>query len=283
MQNDNFKIAAVQMNVGSDKKANLAYARQLIAEAVERYQPDLIALPEMFDYAGDTAAKRAQAEALAGGETYETLRNAALQYNVFVHGGSFHEWREDEQRISNTTVAFNRQGEQIALYRKLHLFDIVTPSGVEYLESAQIAAGNEIVTYDADGLTIGCAICYDLRFPDLFQALRHKNADVIVLPSAFTRETGRVHWDILLKARAIETQTYLIAPAQTGQFMQNGKTRFTHGHSLIVDPWGQALARSGEEDGVICSAVSHTRLSQIRAGIPVDKHRRFVPPALISS
>ncbi len=280
MQDTHFKIAAVQMNVGSDKTANLVRATQLIAQAVERDQPDLIALPEMFDYAGDTSSKRAQAEVLGEGEAYKMLQAAALQHKVFIHGGSFHEWREDAQRISNTTVVFNPQGVQIALYRKLHLFDIITPSGVDYRESAQIAAGNDVITYEANGLTIGCAICYDLRFPDLFQALRVKNADLIVLPSAFTRETGRVHWDILLKARAIETQTYIVAPAQTGQFTQNGKARFTYGHSLIVDPWGQMLAQAEEQDAVICASISRTRLTQIRSGIPVDKHRRFAPPAL---
>jgi nitrilase len=275
------KLALVQMNVGHDKAANLRKAEHLIAVSVEQEKPDWLSLPEMFDFAGNGADKRTNAEKLGEGAAYKCAQSLAQKYRIFIHAGSFHEWREDEERISNTSVVFNPEGKQIALYRKLHLFDITTPSGIVYNESARIAAGNEIVTYKVQGLTFGCAICYDLRFPELFQALRLKGADIIALPSAFTRETGRAHWEILLRARAIETQCFMAASAQTGSFMQDDQQRFTYGHSMIVDPWGHITAKLEEDEGYLAVNIDPQIIKQVRANIPVMQHRRFSEPRLI--
>ena len=271
------KLGLIQMNVGSDKIANLQKAARLVDELVAKSAPDWVALPEMFDYAGTD--KRENAEILGEGPAYKCAQALARKHSITLHAGSFHEQRGDA-RISNTSVVFNGEGEQIARYRKLHLFDIVTPSGISYAESAQIAPGDEVVTYEAGGLMFGAAICYDLRFPDLFQALRLKGADVIALPSAFTRETGRAHWEMLLRARAIETQCVMVAPAQTGSFMQDGKERFTHGHSMIVDPWGNVTAKLEEDEGYIAADVDTAFLKRVREGIPVMRHRRFKEPKL---
>jgi predicted amidohydrolase len=275
------KLCIIQMSVGADKPANLQKAKLLVDEAVAKEKPHWLALPEMFDFAGDSSGKRANAEILGQGAAYECAQQLSRKHSVYFHAGSLHEWRPDIGRISNTSVAFNPKGEQIALYRKLHLFDITTPSGVDYRESAQIAAGDEVVTYKADELTFGCAICYDLRFPDLFQALRLKGADVIALPSAFTRETGRAHWEPLLRARAIETQCTIAAPAQTGFFTQEGIARFTYGHSMIVDPWGHVTARLGDGEGYIAVEIDAELLKRVRENMPVTRHRRFKTPELI--
>lgn len=276
------KLALVQMNVGNDKPANLQKAEQLIAIVMAKEKPDWIALPEMFDFAGDASEKQNNAEILGKGAAYRLAQSLARHHEICIHAGSFHEWRAVQQRVANTSVVFNRQGEQIAIYRKLHLFDIVTPSGIDYRESAQIIAGDEIVTYKAGGLTFGCAICYDLRFPDLFQALRLEGSDIIVLPSAFTRETGTAHWDTLLRARAIETQCYIAAPAQTGSFTQNEKERFTYGHSAIIDPWGHRMTQLSDGNGYIVAEVDRNMIASIREMMPVMRHRRFAEPKLSS-
>jgi predicted amidohydrolase len=274
------KLGLVQMNVGNDKAANLRKAEKLVSALIAKEKPDWVALPEMFDFAGNNAEKRVNAETLGEGEAYRLAQALARKHAVYLHAGSFHEWRPDVERISNTSVAFNPSGEQVALYRKLHLFDITTPSGVSYKESAQVAAGDEIVTYEAAGLTFGCAVCYDLRFPELFQALRFKGADVIALPSAFTRETGRAHWETLLRARAIETQCFIAAPAQTGSFMQDGSERHTFGHSMLVDPWGNIAAKLAEGEGYLAAEVDANLLKRVRESMPVMKHRKFKAPEL---
>lgn len=274
------KLGLVQINAGNDKPANLSKVEQFVDEVVTKEQPQWVALPEMFDFAGNAADKRVHAEILGEGAAYKSAQALARKHSITLHAGSFHEWRPDLERISNTSVVFNPRGEQIALYRKLHLFDITTPSGVSYHESAQIAAGDEVVTYQCEGLTFGCAICYDLRFPDLFQALRLKGADVIALPSAFTRETGRAHWEILLRARAIETQCTIVAPAQAGSFTQDGAERFTYGHSMIVDPWGNITAKLGEGEGYLAANADTALLRRVRESMPVMRHRRFKVPTL---
>jgi predicted amidohydrolase len=274
------KLGLIQMNAGADKPANLQKAGRLVDALVAKEKPQWIALPEMFDFAGNGETKRANAEILGEGTAYKLAQALAKKHSITLHAGSFHEWRPDLERISNTSVVFDPEGEQIALYRKLHLFDVVTPSGVAYKESAEIAAGDEVVTYEAEGLTFGCAICYDLRFPDLFQALRLKGGDVIVLPSAFTRETGRAHWEVLLRARAIETQCTIAAPAQTGSFMQDGAERFTYGHSMIVDPWGNIAARLEDGDGYLAAKIDAALLKRVRESMPVMRHRKFSAPQL---
>jgi nitrilase len=183
------------------------------------------------------------------------------------------ERRAGEDLLRNTSVAFNAQGQEVARYSKIHLFDITAPNGQTYRESAVFAAGQEVVSYQCQGVRIGCAICYDLRFPALFQALMDEGAEIIALPAAFTLQTGRDHWHSLCRARAIETQTYFCAAAQTGAFMHNTEQRHTYGHSLIIDPWGQIMADGDTACGHICATFERQRLEDVRAMIPIAAHK----------
>ncbi len=268
------KVSLIQMNSVDDKAKNLAEARRLIDEAVRVEKPDWILLPETFDYIGGTTAEKlANAEAIPGGPTYRMMQEAARAHRVFLHAGSISEKIEGESRIHNTTLVFDRDGKEIARYRKIHLFDVVTPDGTEYKESASVAPGDAVVTYDCEGVTVGCAICYDLRFPDLFQALAAKGAAVIALPAAFTMQTGKDHWEVLCRARAIETETYFCAAGQTGSFRAGNGMRQTYGHSMVVDPWGHVVARASDGVGIVTSRIEPARVAAVREMIPVARHR----------
>ena len=272
------KVSLIQMNSISDKAANIAAARALIERAVAEEAPDWVLLPEHFDWAGGVKAdKLLNAEALPGGPAYRTAQELAAKHGIFVHAGSFMERIEGEDRIHNTSVVFNRKGEEIARYRKIHLFDVTTPDGASYKESATVKAGELIVTYDCEGVTVGCAICYDLRFPGLFQALADKGAEVIALPAAFTKETGKDHWEVLLRARAIETETYVCASAQTGTFTVNNESRATYGHSLVADPWGLVVAKASDGVGIVSTRLDMAQVKRVRRMIPVAQHRLNSP------
>jgi deaminated glutathione amidase len=271
------KITTLQMNTRSDKAGNLEQARTLASHAVETDAPDMLVLPEVFAFMGSSVAdKRTAAEELpeagnAGGAAYETLREMAQGHGVFVHGGSFVERAGDE--FFNTTVAFDRTGNELARYRKIHLFDVSTPDGREYRESATFGAGREIVTYKAEDITVGCSICYDLRFAELYRALAEAGANVIMVPAAFTLQTGKDHWEVLLRARAIETQTFVVAAAQTGTYHEGNDERASWGHSMIVDPWGHMLAQAREGTGHATATVELAYADKVRQRIPVAQHR----------
>ncbi len=275
------KISAIQMNTRSDKAANLTEARRLAARAVERDRPDMVVFPEVFAFMGSSVAdKRAAAEELPdaggdGGEAYETLRGIARGHGVFVHGGSFVERAIEggDDRYYNTTIAFDRDGVELARYRKIHLFDVTTPDGRSYRESDTFGAGREVVTYRAGDITVGCSICYDLRFAELYRALVEAGADVIMVPAAFTLQTGKDHWEVLLRARAIETETYVVAAAQTGTYFEGNDERASWGHTMIVNPWGHILAQAGEGTGHASADIDMDYLKQVRARIPVANHR----------
>jgi deaminated glutathione amidase len=268
------KVTLVQMNSIGDKAVNLANARALIERAVEQEKPDWICLPEVFDFIGGSRAeKMAAAEELPGGPAYEMCSKLAREHKVFIHAGSILEKIPGEERLHNTSVAFNREGEEVARYRKIHMFDITAPDGAKYHESAAFKPGNEVVTYDCDGVKVGCAICYDLRFSYLFQALAEQGADIVALPAAFTLVTGKDHWEVLCRARAIEMQAYLCAPAQTGAHKAGHETRFTYGNSLIADPWGHVVAKASEGPGLVSSYVDIDRIRKVRAMIPVSQHK----------
>ena len=268
------KVALIQMNSGSDKTANLEAARALIERAVTQERPDWICLPEVFDFMGGSReAKLAAAETLPGGPAYSLMQRLAREHRVYIHAGSLLERIVGETRIANVTVAFDRTGREIARYRKIHLFDVTTPDGAEYRESASIKPGDVVVTYECDGVTVGCAICYDLRFPYLFQALADRGAQVIALPSAFTMQTGRDHWEPLCRARAIENQVYFCAAAQTGTFNDGREIRATYGRSLVVDPWGVVVAMASDGPGLAAAQLDMERVRHVRALFPVAKHR----------
>ncbi|MBL8805673.1 MAG: carbon-nitrogen hydrolase family protein [Rhodospirillales bacterium] len=272
------KVSLIQMNSVDDKAKNLAEATRLIEEAVRVEKPDWILLPETFDFIGGTTAeKRAAAETIPGGPTYRMMQDLAKKHRVFIHAGSISEKIDGDERIHNTTLVFDRDGKEIARYRKIHLFDVVTPDGTEYKESAAVKPGDAVVTYDCEGVTVGCAICYDLRFPDLFQALAAKGAAVIALPAAFTMQTGKDHWEVLCRARAIETETYFCASGQTGSFRAGNGMRQTYGHSMVVDPWGHVVARASDGIGIVTTRIEPARVAQVREMIPVAKHRVKMP------
>ena len=273
------KVTLIQMNSGSDKPANLAAAADLIGRAVAEEAPDWVLLPECFDYLGGTReTKMAAAEVLPGGPAYRTMQDLARQHRIFIHAGSILERIEGEDRLGNTTLVFDRDGLEVARYRKIHLFDITAPDGTEYKESASFKPGDAVVTYECEGITVGCSICYDLRFPRLFEALAERGAHMIALPAAFTLQTGKDHWEVLCRARAIETETYVCAAAQTGNFTQGNQTRSTYGHSLVADPWGHVVARASDGVGSVSTRIDAGRVAKVRAMIPVAQHRVAIAP-----
>jgi len=276
------RVSVVQMNPGADKPANLAQARALIERAAAEDRPELVALPEMWTcLGGDRATKFAASEALpapgsnlSGGPAYEMLRDLARRLRLTLHGGSIGE--RDGERLFNTTLVFDPDGQEIARYRKIHLFDIVAPDGTGYRESATFGGGEAVVTCDAGGLRLGCAICYDLRFPELFLSLRRAGAELIVLPAAFTLQTGKDHWEVLVRARAIETQCWIAAPATWGRHLDGGgELRFTYGHSLICDPWGDVAARQASGTGWASARIDPALTARVRRDMPVLEHRRL--------
>ena len=276
------RISVIQMSPGSDKRENIAQARRLIAEALHADRPDLVVLPEMWScLGGDRTTKFAAAEALpeAGssgpaGEAYTALQGIARKAGIFVHGGSVGE--RAGERIANTSLIFGPDGSELARYRKIHLFDVVTPNGEGYRESDIFAAGDRVVNAQLGPVNAGLAICYDVRFGELFLQLRRAGAELIILPAAFTAETGEAHWETLLRARAIETQCWVAASGTCGRhFDARGAARSTYGNSMLIDPWGTIVARASTGPGWATGILDPNRTGQVRAGIPVLEHRRL--------
>jgi nitrilase len=275
------RVTVLQMNPDANKAGNIEQASHLIdAAAVDR--PDVISLPEVWTcLGGDRATKLHEAETLpapgsnaSGGPAYEFLRAVARNRSVYVHGGSLVE-REGE-RLFNTTVVFDRAGQEVARYRKLHLFDITAPDGTGYRESATFGAGEAVATLDVGGVPVGLAICYDIRFPELFSAMRGAGAELVFLPAAFTLLTGKDHWDVLLRARAIETQCWFAAAATWGRHTgADGGARFTYGHSLVCDPWGTVVARVADGIGWATARIDRAVTARVRRDMPVAEHRRL--------
>lgn len=265
------KISLIQMNTQDNKAENLRMARKLIEKAVAADRPDLVALPETFTSMSDNFdIQYGNAEDIPDGEACRMLAELAKKHGIYLHGGSMAE--RGDGRCYNTTVVFGPQGDVVGRYRKLHLFDVDVPGGVTYRESDTMRRGEEVVTCEAAGTTIGLSICYDLRFPELFRALRDKGAKVIFLPAAFTLMTGKDHWETLIRARAIETQSWMIAPAQI--FLHDGKPCF--GRSMVVDPWGTVIALAPDQIGHITATIDPARADEIRTKIPVPQHHVLV-------
>lgn len=268
------KISLIQMNSVQDKARNLRDADRLARQAVEQDGAGLIVFPEHFDWAGGTSQdKVAAGEAERDGPAYDMCRQLAMDCNIHVHSGSFYEVSPAGDRVYNTSVVFDPQGRELARYRKIHLFDIHTPDGLRYGESDAVAPGVTTTVVDIGGLTFGLAICYDLRFPELFQQLMQDGAQVIVLPAAFTMQTGKDHWEVLCRARAIETQCYVLAAAQTGAYEQQGETRFSYGHSLVCDPWGHVIAKASDGVGFVSARLVEERIADVRKQIPLAAHK----------
>jgi predicted amidohydrolase len=261
------KIGLAQLNSRQNKVANLAAAGEAVAQLAAQ-GCDLVVLPEMFNFHGLDDSYAAAAETIPGPGS-EWASDAARRHRVFLHCGSLAERRAD--KAFNTSLVFDRSGEEIARYSKMHLFDAKLPDGLEYRESASITAGDEIVACDCDGWTVGLAICYDIRFPQLFYALADRGAHLIVLPAAFTVPTGVSHWEPVLRARAIENGCYVAACGQWGRYARG---RENYGHSMVVDPWGTVIAQCRERVDTLTAELDMDYLLAVRERLPVQRHRR---------
>jgi nitrilase len=265
------KIAALQMVSTPSVERNLDAARRLIAEAAA-CGAQLVALPEYFCLMGTNERdKLTIAEAAGKGLIQQALADAARRDGVWVIGGTLPLRCDDPARVLNTSFVFAPDGTLAARYDKIHLFRF--DNGREsYDEGRAIQAGADAVAVQAGGLRVGLSVCYDLRFPELYRALMRPPCDLIAVPAAFTYTTGQAHWELLLRARAIENQCYVIAPAQGGQH-ENG--RRTWGHSMVVDPWGEVLAVRPEGEGVVLAELDAQRIASVRTQLPALEHRRL--------
>jgi predicted amidohydrolase len=267
------KIAAVQMISGPDVAPNLVTAARLVAEAADQ-GAQLVALPEYFPLIGASdadrlAAREADGEDGNSGPIQQFLADTARQHGIWLIGGSIPLQADNPAKLRNSCLVFGPDGERVVRYDKIHLFGF--KKGEEaYDEAATIEAGNQPVAFDAPCGRVGLGICYDLRFPELFRTLGV--VDLLVLPAAFTETTGRAHWEILLRARAIENQCYLLAAAQGGQH-PNG--RMTHGNSMLISPWGEVLARIDKGEGIVLGELDPARLAEIRSSLPALRHRKL--------
>jgi deaminated glutathione amidase len=262
-------VAIIQMNSQDDKRANIAAALDLIDRAAE-VGARLVALPEVWPYLGPDDVNRNQAELIPGPIT-ELLAQRARRHGIYVHGGSIYETRPGDPGMYNTTVMIDPTGEIIARYSKIHMFDVVLDGVAEYRESATVTPGDEVVVTEIDGILVGLAICYDLRFPELFRILALKGAQAIMLPAAFTLTTGKDHWEALIRARAIENGLYMIAPAQWGTHPPGN---WCYGRSMVVDPWGTVMTTASDGVGIAHATVDPSRVAMVRRHIPSLANRR---------
>ena len=263
----NARVAAVQMVSTPRVGENLQIAGALIAEAAAQ-GAELVALPEYFPIMGRRDSdKLAVREAPGSGPIQDFLAETARRHGIWLVGGSMPLEASVEGKVLNTCLVFDPQGRQAARYDKIHLFGF--QKGMErYDESATIESGSQPATFDAPFGRVGLSICYDLRFPELFRALGE--IDLLVLPAAFTEVTGRAHWEILLRARAIENQCYVLAIGQGGV---HENKRETHGNSMLIDPWGDVIARRDKGAGVVIGELDHARIAEVRASLPALSHR----------
>ncbi|AZV92643.1 hydrolase [Bordetella sp. J329] len=262
------RVALIQLDSGNDRAANLAeIERWVLAAAQDGAQ--LIITPEYSDARGDAALLQQQASPVPGIVT-EHMASLARRTGCWIQLGSMHERLADDPRLGNTSLVFNPDGQIAASYRKTHLYDAVV-NGMPYLESDDFAPGSALTTVEAAGLQLGLSICYDIRFAELFRALRSRGANVLVVPAAFNVHTGRDHWEVLLRARAIENQCYVLAAAQIGG---PGPALPCLGRSMIIDPWGTVLACMPDQPGYICANLDPTRVTMLRDKLPAWSHRR---------
>ena len=265
------RAAAVQLNSNEDKDRNLATAERL-TRAAATDGAELVVLPEKFNVLGTHEHYEAGAETLEG-TTIEWARALARELGIDLVAGSIVERREGRERLGNTSVHVGPDGELRGVYRKIHMFD-VTVEGKEYRESTSQEAGDEIVTSEAEGARLGLTVCYDLRFPELYRILAIRGARILTVPAAFTKHTGRAHWDTLLRARAIENQAFVIAADQIGVHPPDNES---FGGSQILDPWGDVLTRARDEETFVAADLDLGRQDEVREALPSLANR--VPSA----
>ncbi|MEX1011615.1 MAG: carbon-nitrogen hydrolase family protein [Balneolaceae bacterium] len=267
-----FIAAAIQLNSQPDIENNLDSARKWVRNAA-REGAVFIGLPEHFAWLGDENGRLELAGEISD-HAETVLAEWAREFGVYLLGGGY-PVPSKSGRVFNRASLFNPSGEKVLEYNKMHLFDVELSREERYLESGVVEAGSDVPpVYDAGRLArIGLSICYDVRFPEFYRKLAADGAELLTVPSAFTRPTGRAHWEVLLRARAIENTSFVLAPAQTGR---HGKNRYTYGHSLIIDPWGAILADGGEEPGMITAEIDLNRLEKVRKKLPSLKHRQLL-------
>jgi predicted amidohydrolase len=263
------RVAVCQLNARDDRGQNLRVARGLLNQAADS-GARLAVLPEYVDYLGPGAG--APKPEPVDGEFGSYFADAARELGMWVHAGSFHEIGPDPERTYNTSLLFAPDGSLAATYRKIHLYDVEIPGRVSYWESRSVAPGTAPVVAQVDDLQLGMSICYDLRFPELYRQLAVAGATVLVVPAAFMAHTGRDHWEVLLRARAIENQCYVVAAGQIGDH-DPGRTCF--GRSMVVDPWGTVVAQAPDVVGVTIADLDLERLATIRAELPSLANRRL--------
>ncbi len=266
-----FLAAVVQMTSTQDSKANWDQVRGLVERAAAR-GAKLVATPENTNFLGPPADKVRLAEPV-NGPTCARFGGLARALGIHLLLGSFNERAEAPGRCHNTSVLFGPEGDVVAAYRKIHLFDVELSEAVRHRESHHVAPGREAVVAETPLAKLGLSVCYDLRFGNLYRRLVRQGAEVLCVPSAFTLTTGRDHWEPLLRARAIECQAYVLAPAQQGRHDDPG-LRETYGHAMIVDPWGHVLAMAPDGPGVAVAEIDPERVRQVRQAIPVSSHWR---------
>ncbi len=266
------------MTAKNDLLANLAKASELV-ELAARRGARLVGLPENLSFMGPEAEKRATAEAISLGKVDDqsgvVLRWAAetaRRLRVWLILGGVTEKSSDPAKVFNCCVVLNSEGDVVAKYRKIHLFDVDLADGTKLQESAVVLPGDVAVVCDSPVGRLGLSICYDVRFPELYRQLIGMGAEVLTVPAAFTVTTGRDHWHVLLRARAIESQAYVLAPAQWGA---HGQGRTTYGHAMIVDPWGTIIAECPDGEGIAMAEIDPARTRSVRTQLPALTHRRL--------
>ena len=257
------------MTSRQDKAANLERAEALVARAAST-GADVVVLPEKWNLIGGADDYRAGAEELAGGESVEAMSGWARSLGVSLVGGSITERRAGREKLSNTCCAFDADGELVGVYRKIHLFDVEV-GGHVYRESETEEPGTEPVVAHLEDWPVGLSVCYDVRFPELYRILALDGAELVTVPAHFTTPTGRDHWHVLLRARAIENQLYVAAAGQIGETLP-GKPAY--GRSLVVDPWGTVLAQAPDDETVVVAELDRARLRDIRSKLPSLANRR---------
>ena len=262
-----FLAAAVQLNCTDDRDRNLDQAFSLI-DAAAASGAEFIALPENTDLIASHSVKVEAAEPLDG-PTFRLFADKAKELDIWLLAGSLAEVSSENGKARNTSALFSPDGERVSVYRKIHLFDVDLEER-SFRESSVVEAGTEVVLADTPLAVFGMSVCYDLRFPELYRRLAWEGAEVLLVPSAFTAETGKDHWEVLLRARAIENTCWLIAPAQVGDHI---KGRRSYGHSMIVDPWGLVVARCSDGPGYCIAELRSDVLEKVRKTIPSLQHR----------
>ncbi|HEU5339256.1 MAG TPA: carbon-nitrogen hydrolase family protein [Sulfuricaulis sp.] len=265
-------VAAVQMSSGPKVPENLEAAGKLIAAAAAD-GAELLVLPENFALMPMSDADRlTNAEPYGKGPIQDFLAAQSRQHKVWLVGGTFPLLTKTKDKLRSACLVYNDRGERVAHYDKIHLFDVELDNGEKYQESNSFEAGRDVVVTDTPHGKLGLAVCYDLRFPELFRRLLELGAEIFAVPSAFTAHTGKAHWEVLVRARAIENLVYVIAAAQTGRHA-NGRETF--GDSLIVNPWGEVLARRADGPGHVLAEFDREHLNNVRNGLPSIRHRRL--------